>query len=299
MRAHGVPNFPDPDPRGNFPSFSTGVSKQTSTRCNDACKNLLPSGGTATPQQRQQKLAFALKVAACLRAHGYPELPRPDAARAADACLPGSTRARRSSRRRRRPASSRRGRRSACHEIASSRDRRRVIALALLACAAAARRNHVPLGRSRAAGAGGARRRVRPVHALPRRAELARPRQQRRARQGSHVAATRGQQLPVPGGSERVQAPAPERRQRAEPRPGAAGQGAGAELLPVRARPRRPELPRPRAATARIPDPATVGINQGSPKFEAANQACRKYRPPYMPSNAAYNVWARAHPNGS
>jgi hypothetical protein len=45
----------------------------------------------------------------------------------------------------------------------------------------------------------------------------------------------------------------------------------------------------------RIPDPATVGINQGSPKFEAANQACRKYRPPYMPSNSAYNAYARTH----
>jgi hypothetical protein len=45
----------------------------------------------------------------------------------------------------------------------------------------------------------------------------------------------------------------------------------------------------------RIPDPATVGIDQGSPKFEAANQACSKYRPPYMPSNAAYHTWARQH----
>lgn len=47
--------------------------------------------------------------------------------------------------------------------------------------------------------------------------------------------------------------------------------------------------------TGRIPDPATVGINQGSPKFEAANQTCRAYRPPYMPSNADYNAYARAH----
>ncbi len=44
----------------------------------------------------------------------------------------------------------------------------------------------------------------------------------------------------------------------------------------------------------RIPDPATAGINQGSPRFEAANQACGRYRPPYMPSNAAYNAYARS-----
>jgi hypothetical protein len=47
-------------------------------------------------------------------------------------------------------------------------------------------------------------------------------------------------------------------------------------------------------SSGRIPDPATVGINQGSPKFEAANQACGKYRPPYMPSNAQYNAYARS-----
>ena len=55
-----------------------------------------------------------------------------------------------------------------------------------------------------------------------------------------------------------------------------------------------PTFPDP-ASDGRIPDPATVGINQGSPKFEAANRACGKYRPPYMPSNAAYNAYARTH----
>jgi hypothetical protein len=55
-----------------------------------------------------------------------------------------------------------------------------------------------------------------------------------------------------------------------------------------------PNFPDP-ASDGRIPDPATRGIDQGSPKFRAANQACVKYRPPYMPSNAAYNVWARTH----
>lgn len=55
-----------------------------------------------------------------------------------------------------------------------------------------------------------------------------------------------------------------------------------------------PNFPDP-DSTGRIPDPATVGIDQGSPKFEAANQACRNYRPPYMPSNSAYNAYARTH----
>jgi hypothetical protein len=77
MRSHGVPNFPDPDAQGKFPSFNTGVSKQTSSAADEACRHVLPSGGTATPQQRQQKLEFGVKVAECLRAHGYPDFPDP------------------------------------------------------------------------------------------------------------------------------------------------------------------------------------------------------------------------------
>jgi hypothetical protein len=57
-----------------------------------------------------------------------------------------------------------------------------------------------------------------------------------------------------------------------------------------------PNFPDPvSSGRMRIPDPATVGIDQGSPKFEAANQACATYRPPYVPSNAAYEAWARTH----
>jgi hypothetical protein len=55
-----------------------------------------------------------------------------------------------------------------------------------------------------------------------------------------------------------------------------------------------PNFPDP-DSSGRIPDPASAGIDQGSPKFEAANQACRAYRPPYMPSNSAYNAYARTH----
>lgn len=59
-----------------------------------------------------------------------------------------------------------------------------------------------------------------------------------------------------------------------------------------------PNFPDP-GSDGRIPDPASAGIDQGSPKFETANQACGRYRPPYMPSNSAYNAWARTHSSGS
>jgi hypothetical protein len=55
-----------------------------------------------------------------------------------------------------------------------------------------------------------------------------------------------------------------------------------------------PNFPDP-DSTGRIPDPASGGIDQGSPKFRAANTACGRYRPPYMPSNAAYDAYARTH----
>jgi hypothetical protein len=55
-----------------------------------------------------------------------------------------------------------------------------------------------------------------------------------------------------------------------------------------------PGFPDP-AADGRIPDPARVGIDQGSPRFRAANTACATWRPPYIPSNAAYDAWARTH----
>jgi hypothetical protein len=78
MRSHGVPNFPDPDSQGNFPAFQTGVSKQTSMAADEGCKHLLPRGGsTGTPQQRLEKLAFGLKVARCVRRHGFPTFPDP------------------------------------------------------------------------------------------------------------------------------------------------------------------------------------------------------------------------------
>jgi hypothetical protein len=55
-----------------------------------------------------------------------------------------------------------------------------------------------------------------------------------------------------------------------------------------------PNFPDP-DSSGRIPDPASVGVDQGSPKFQVANQACRRDRPPYIPSNAAYDAYARTH----
>ena len=82
MRSHGVPNFPDPDASGNFPPFTSGSSKETSAAANDACDHLLPSRGGAGTRGDQQKLAFGLKSARCMRSHGYPSYPDPPNANA-------------------------------------------------------------------------------------------------------------------------------------------------------------------------------------------------------------------------
>lgn len=52
-----------------------------------------------------------------------------------------------------------------------------------------------------------------------------------------------------------------------------------------------PNFPDP-DGTGRIPDPASLGIDQGAPQFQAANVACAQYRPPYIPSNEAYDSYA-------
>jgi hypothetical protein len=58
-----------------------------------------------------------------------------------------------------------------------------------------------------------------------------------------------------------------------------------------------PDFPDP-DDTGRIPDPASLGLNQGAPQFQAANEACGDDRPGYFPSNAEYNTWAGTHGSG-
>jgi hypothetical protein len=85
MRAHGVPNFPDPDSSGGIPkpavvSAFEAVSKSDGDAAQTACNHLLPAGGlsgqavqTITPRDRQDYL----KAAACMRSHGFPAFPDP------------------------------------------------------------------------------------------------------------------------------------------------------------------------------------------------------------------------------
>jgi len=76
MRSHGVPNFPDPNSKGQLllpADGSVDISALQSAR--QACQSLMPGGGSGPPStQDQQK---AVEYASCMRSHGVPDFPDP------------------------------------------------------------------------------------------------------------------------------------------------------------------------------------------------------------------------------
>jgi hypothetical protein len=95
VRAHGVAGFPDPDSSGRLPAGGKQIAHDSPQypAAESACARLL-SSSRGTPRQRQQKLAFAVKVARCVRLNGYPAFPDPTATGQAipPGLDPGSTR---------------------------------------------------------------------------------------------------------------------------------------------------------------------------------------------------------------
>jgi hypothetical protein len=84
MRAHGVPNWPDPNSSGVFDKSKLaqlGVSRpRVRALEGGACGNLLTNGGAGRQQAAQQKrtrLIDALGFARCMRARGFSSFPDP------------------------------------------------------------------------------------------------------------------------------------------------------------------------------------------------------------------------------
>jgi hypothetical protein len=78
VRAHGVPNFPDPDSSGNFNKQvlrQLGVSDARLRAAEAPCGDLAP-GGQQAPLTAQQQQDY-LRAAACMRAHGITVFPDP------------------------------------------------------------------------------------------------------------------------------------------------------------------------------------------------------------------------------
>jgi hypothetical protein len=87
MRAHGVPNFPDPQvsTSGNEVKVAVRVTPSITgnphfNSAQQACNKLLPGGGPGSGSNHQispQEQSQYLKAAACIRTHGIPNFPDP------------------------------------------------------------------------------------------------------------------------------------------------------------------------------------------------------------------------------
>jgi hypothetical protein len=87
VRAHGVPNFPDPkvSTHGNEVKVAIGVNPSITGNphfksAQEACSKLLPGGGPGSGSNHQispQEQSQYLKAAACIRSHGIPNFPDP------------------------------------------------------------------------------------------------------------------------------------------------------------------------------------------------------------------------------
>jgi hypothetical protein len=88
MRSHGVPSFPDPtiSRSGGGVGIGLSIPRSVSTSpafetAQQACGKLAPGGpggGGAAPVTAQQHREI-VQFAACMRAHGVPDFPDPDA----------------------------------------------------------------------------------------------------------------------------------------------------------------------------------------------------------------------------
>ena len=80
MRAHGVPDFPDPDATGTL-TITTSPSLNPSSplfqREEVDCQHLRPPGKRLSDAQQQKLKARLLAFAACMRSHGVPNYPDP------------------------------------------------------------------------------------------------------------------------------------------------------------------------------------------------------------------------------
>lgn len=80
MRAHGVPNFPDPDSQGGIriaPGSGLDLRSPAFQRAQKACRPRLPGGGPGAIKATKAQYAAALTFARCMRSHGEPDFPDP------------------------------------------------------------------------------------------------------------------------------------------------------------------------------------------------------------------------------
>lgn len=74
IRAHGVPNFPDPNSSGQINLAGININSPQFFTAHRDCEALVPP---PTPAESARAHAFELRVATCMRKHGVPNFPDP------------------------------------------------------------------------------------------------------------------------------------------------------------------------------------------------------------------------------
>ena len=77
MRAHGVPNFPDPNGQGVIQGSGIDPNSRQFQNAQQTCAKDLGGAGTRSPAQIAQAEAAALAFSKCMRSHGVPTFPDP------------------------------------------------------------------------------------------------------------------------------------------------------------------------------------------------------------------------------
>lgn len=80
MRAHGVPNFPDPSSSGGIeitPNSGLKPGSPAFQAAQKICRTKLPGGGPGAVKVSKAQHARALVFARCMRSHGEPDFPDP------------------------------------------------------------------------------------------------------------------------------------------------------------------------------------------------------------------------------
>lgn len=83
MRAHGVPNFPDPSASGRGfrirvgPGSGINPGSPAFQSAQTSCKHLLPGGGPGSGRPSAQAHAQLLEISECMRRHGISSFPDP------------------------------------------------------------------------------------------------------------------------------------------------------------------------------------------------------------------------------
>lgn len=81
MRSHGVPDFPDPNAKGEFALTGTNVNpgSQQFQSAQEACQHLDKNTGIQSPASHAAEVNQALQYVNCMRSHGVLNFPEPPA----------------------------------------------------------------------------------------------------------------------------------------------------------------------------------------------------------------------------